>query len=172
MEIGSEGTFQVLATSGDTHLGGADFDQRIINFLVEQFKLKEGIDLTENAMAMQRIKNEAEAAKHQLSQTERVDISIPFIITGKDGLPRNLEESLTRAQFENMCKDLFERCKTPCLQALEDSKLKKSDIQEVILVGGSTRMPAVLTLVKDIFGIEPKATVNPDESVSQGAAIQ
>jgi molecular chaperone DnaK len=121
---------------------------------------------------MQRIKNEAEAAKHQLSQTERVDISIPFIITGKDGLPRNLEESLTRAQFENMCKDLFDRCKTPCLQALEDSKLKKSDINEVILVGGSTRMPAVLTLVKDIFGIEPKATVNPDESVAQGASIQ
>ena len=172
LEIGAEGTFQVLSTSWDTHLGGADFDQRIINFLVEQFKLKEGIDLKDNAMSMQRIKNEAEAAKHQLSQTERVDISIPFIITGKDGLPRNLEESLTRAQFENMCKDLFDRCKTPCTQALEDSKLKKSDINEVILVGGSTRMPAVLTLVKDIFGIEPKATVNPDESVAQGASIQ
>lgn len=123
-------------------------------------------------MAMQRVKNEAEAAKHQLSQTERVDISIPFIITGEDGLPRNMEESLTRAQFENMCKELFERCKKPCLNALDDSKLKKSDLNQVILVGGSTRMPAVLKLVKDIFGIEPKATVNPDESVSQGAAIQ
>jgi len=172
LEIGSEGTFQVLSTSGDTHLGGADFDHKIIDFLVESFKKKEGIDLTKNAMAMQRVKNEAEAAKHQLSQTERVDISIPFIITGEDGLPRNLEESLTRAQFENMCKDLFERCKTPCLNALQDSKLKKSEINQVILVGGSTRMPAVLSLVKDIFGIEPKATVNPDESVSQGAAIQ
>ncbi len=172
LEIGSEWTFQVLSTSGDTHLGGADFDQRIINFLVEEFKKKEGIDLTKNAMAMQRVKNEAETAKHQLSQTERVDISIPFIITGDDGLPRNLEESLTRAQFENMCKDLFDRCKTPCLSALEDSKLKKSEINQVILVGWSTRMPAVLKLVKDIFGLEPKATVNPDESVSQGAAIQ
>lgn len=172
LEIGAEWTFQVLSTSGDTHLWGADFDHEIINYLVESFKKKEGIDLTKNAMAMQRVKNEAEAAKHQLSQTERVDISIPFIITGEDGLPRNMEESLTRAQFENMCKDLFERCKKPCLNALEDSKLKKSDLNQVILVGGSTRMPAVLKLVKDIFGIEPKATVNPDESVSQGAAIQ
>lgn len=172
LEIGSEWTFQVLSTSGDTHLGGADFDQKIIDFLVESFKKKEGIDLTKNAMAMQRIKNEAEAAKHDLSQTERTDISIPFIVTGEDGLPRNLEETLTRAQFENMCKDLFDRCKTPCLNALEDSKLKKSEINQVILVGGSTRMPAVLKLVKDIFGIEPKATVNPDEAVSQGAAIQ
>ena len=172
LEIGAEWTFQVLSTSGDTHLGGADFDHVIINYLVESFKKKEGIDLTKNAMAMQRVKNEAEAAKHQLSQTERVDISIPFIITGEDGLPRNMEESLTRAQFENMCKDLFERCKKPCLSALEDSKLKKSEINQVILVGWSTRMPAVLKLVKDIFGIDPKATVNPDESVSQGAAIQ
>ena len=172
LEIGSEGTFQVLSTSGDTHLGGADFDQKLINYLVEQFKKKEGIDLTKNAMAMQRIKNEAETAKHDLSQTERTDISIPFIVTGDDGLPRNLEETLTRAQFENMCTDLFDRCKTPCVQALEDSKLKKSEINQVILVGGSTRMPAVLKLVKDIFGVEPKATVNPDEAVSQGAAIQ
>ena len=172
LEIWSEWTFQVLSTSGDTHLGGADFDQEIIKFLVASFKKKEGIDLTKNAMAMQRIKNEAEAAKHQLSQTERVDISIPFIITGDDGLPRNMEETLTRAQFENMCKDLFERCKKPCLNALEDSKLKKSDLNQVILVGGATRMPAVLKLVKDIFGIDPKATVNPDESVAQGAAIQ
>ena len=172
LEIGAEWTFQVLSTSGDTHLGGADFDHIIINYLVDSFKKKEGIDLTKNAMAMQRVKNEAEAAKHQLSQTERVDISIPFIITGDDGLPRNMEESLTRAQFENMCKELFERCKKPCLNALEDSKLKKSDLNQVILVGGSTRMPAVLKLVKDIFGIDPKATVNPDESVSQGAAIQ
>lgn len=172
LEIGSEWTFQVLSTSGDTHLGGADFDHKIIDFLVDSFKKKEWIDLTKNAMAMQRVKNEAEAAKHQLSQTERVDISIPFIITGEDGLPRNMEESLTRAQFENMCKDLFERCKKPCINALEDSKLKKSEINQVILVGWSTRMPAVLKLVKDIFGLEPKATVNPDESVSQGAAIQ
>ena len=103
--------------------------------LVTGFKLKEGIDLTENAMAMQRLKTEAENAKHQLSQTERVDISIPFIITGKDGQPRNLEESLTRAQFENMCKDLFDKCKKPCLNALQDSKLSKKDINQIILVG-------------------------------------
>ena len=172
LEIWSEWTFQVLSTSWDTHLGGADFDQKIINYLVDSFKKKEGIDLTKNAMAMQRIKNEAESAKHDLSQTERTDISIPFIITGEDGLPRNLEETLTRAQFENMCSDLFERCKTPCLNALKDSKLKKEEINQVILVGGSTRMPAVLKIVKEIFGIEPKATVNPDEAVSQGAAIQ
>ncbi|PJA48232.1 MAG: molecular chaperone DnaK [candidate division SR1 bacterium CG_4_9_14_3_um_filter_40_9] len=172
LEIGSEGTFQVLSTSGDTHLGGTDFDQRIMDRLVTGFKLKEGIDLTENAMAMQRLKTEAENAKHQLSQTERVDISIPFIITGKDGQPRNLEESLTRAQFENMCKDLFGRCKKPCLNALQDSKLSKKDINQIILVGGATRMPAVLKLVKEIFDKEPKATVNPDESVAQGAAIQ
>lgn len=172
LEIEAEWTFQVLSTSGDTHLGGADFDHKIIDFLVESFKKKEGIDLTKNAMAMQRIKNEAEAAKHQLSQVERVDISIPFIITGDDKLPRNLEETVTRAQFEKMCSELFERCKVPCINALEDSKLKKSEINQVILVGWSTRMPAILKLVKDIFGIEPKATVNPDEAVSQGAAIQ
>lgn len=172
LEIGAEWTFQVLSTSGDTHLGGSDFDQRIIDRLVTGFKLKEWIDLKENNMALQRIKTEAENAKHQLSQTERVDISIPFIITGKDGQPRNLDESLTRAQFENMCKDLFDRCKTPCLNALKDSKLKKEDINQIILVGWSTRMPAVLKLVKDLFDKEPKATVNPDESVAQGASIQ
>jgi len=172
LEIGAEWTFQVLSTSWDTHLGWTDFDQRIINYIVEEFKKKEKIDLRDNAMSMQRIKNEAENAKHQLSQTERVDISIPFIITGKDGQPRNLETSLTRAQFENMCKDLFDRCKEPCQQALKDSKLKKSEINEIILVGWSTRMPAVMKLVKDIFWQEPKATVNPDESVAQGAAIQ
>ena len=173
IEIWEEWSFQVLATSGDTHLGGADFDHKIINYLVDSFKKKEGIDLTKNAMAMQRVKNEAEAAKHQLSQTERVDISIPFIITGEDGLPRNMEESLTRAQFENMCKDLFERCKKPCLQVLEDdSKFKKEKLNQVILVGWSTRMPAIIKLVKDIFGIEPTSTLNPDEAVSQGAAIQ
>lgn len=172
LEIGAEWTFQVLSTSWDTHLGWADFDQRIINHLVSEFNRKEWIDLKQNPMAMQRIKNEAENAKHQLSQTERVDISIPFIITSKDGQPKNLEESLTRAQFENMSKDLFERCKRPCLQALEDSKLKKSEINEIILVWWATRMPAVKKLVKDIFWIDPKATVNPDESVAQWASIQ
>ena len=157
LEIGAEGTFQVLSTSGDTQLGGADWDQRIINYIVDAFKTKEGIDLRDNSMAMQRVKDEAEKAKKQLSSVERVDISIPFITTGADGLPRNLDETLTRAQFENITSDLFSRCKEPVLNALNDSKLNKSEINEI---------------VKDIFGKEPKSTVNPDESVAQGAAIQ
>lgn len=172
LEIWSEGTFQVLSTSGDTKLGGADFDQRVMDYIVDEFTKKEKIDLKGNAMAMQRIKDEAEKAKKQLSQVERVDISIPFITTGTDGQPRNLEVDLTRAQFENMCKDLIDRCKEPVRQALKDSKLGTGEINEVILVGGSTRMPFVPRIVKEIFGKEPKATVNPDESVAQGAAIQ
>ena len=172
LEIGAEGTFQVLSTSGDTQLGGADWDQRIINHIVEGFKAKEGIDLRDNTMAMQRIKDEAEKAKKQLSSVERVDISIPFITVGPDGLPRNLDETLTRAQFENITADLFNRCKDPVLSALSDSKLNKSEINDIILVGGSTRMLKVKQIVHEIFGKEPKSTVNPDESVAQGAAIQ
>ena len=172
LDIGSEGTFQVLSTSWDTQLWGADWDQRIINHVVDAFKAKEGIDLRDNAMAMQRIKDEAEKAKKQLSSVERVDISIPFITTGTDGLPRNLDESLTRAQFENITSDLFDRCKEPVLKALQDSKLNKSEINEIILVWGSTRMLKVKSIVSDIFWKEPKSTVNPDESVAQGAAIQ
>lgn len=172
LEIGSEWTFQVLSTSWDTQLGWKDFDQKIINYLVDAFKTKEWINLKENAMAMQRLKDEAEKAKMQLSQTERVEIMIPFICTDDKWQPKNLSESLTRAQFENLCKDLLERCKQPVIQALKDSKLDKSEINEIILVWGSTRMPAVKTIVKDIFGKEPKATVNPDEAVSQWAAIQ
>ena len=172
LEIGSEGTFQVLSTSGDTQLGGANFDEKVIEYLVEEFKKKEGIDLRDNPMAMQRIKDEAENAKKQLSSVERVDITIPFITTGDDGQPRNLDESLTRAQFEKMTKDLINRCKLPVEQALKDSKLNKSEINDVILVGGSTRMPFVKNLVKDILGKEAKATVNPDEAVAAGAAIQ
>lgn len=172
LEIGSEWTFQVLSTSGDTQLWWKDFDQKIINYLVDAFKTKEWINLKENAMAMQRLKDEAEKAKMQLSQTERVEIMIPFICTDDKWQPKNLSESLTRAQFENLCKDLLERCKQPVIQALKDSKLDKSEINEIILVWGSTRMPAVKTIVKDIFGKEPKATVNPDEAVSQWAAIQ
>ena len=172
LEIGSEWTFQVLSTSWDTQLGWKDFDQKIINYLVDAFKTKEWINLKENAMAMQRLKDEAEKAKMQLSQTEKVEIMIPFICTDDKWQPKNLSETLTRAQFENLCKDLLDRCKQPVIQALKDSKLDKSDINEVILVWWSTRMPAVKTIVKDIFGKEPKATVNPDEAVSQWAAIQ
>ena len=172
LDIWSEGTFQVLSTSWDTQLWWADWDQRIINYVVDAFKAKEWIDLRDNAMAMQRVKDEAEKAKKQLSSVERVDISIPFITTGTDGLPRNLDESLTRAQFENITSDLFDRCKEPVLKALQDSKLNKSEINEIILVWGSTRMLKVKSIVNDIFGKEPKSTVNPDESVAQGAAIQ
>lgn len=172
LEIGSEWTFQVLSTSGDTQLGWKDFDQKIINYLVDAFKTKEWINLKDNAMAMQRLKDESEKAKMQLSQTEKVEIMIPFICTDDKWQPKNLSETLTRAQFENLCKDLLDRCKQPVIQALKDSKLDKNDINEVILVWWSTRMPAVKTIVKDIFGKDPKATVNPDEAVSQWAAIQ
>lgn len=172
LEIGSEGTFQVLATSGDTHLGGADFDKRIMDWLLNAFKTKEGIDLSTNPMALQRLKDEAENAKKQLSQSDSVDINIPFITTGPDGQPKHIEETITRAQFEKMCGDLIERCKKPVLDAIKDSKLAVGDINEVILVGGSTRIPAIKDLVKNMFAKEPKMTVNPDECVAQGAAIQ
>lgn len=172
MEIGAEGTYQVLSTSGDTHLGGADWDKRIIDYVIEEFNKKEGIDLKGNAMAMQRIKDEAENAKKQLSQTERVDITIPFITTSSDGTPKNLDVALTKAKLEELTKDLFARTKQPVLDALKDSKLGKSEVNDVILVGGSTRMPQVKKIVQDIFGKEPKATVNPDEAVAAGAAIQ
>ena len=172
LDIWSEWTFQVLSTSWDTQLWGADWDQRIINHIVDAFKAKEGIDLRDNAMAMQRVKDEAEKAKKQLSSVERVDISIPFITTGSDGLPRNLDESLTRAQFENITSDLFDRCKEPVQKALADSKLQKSEINDIILVWGSTRMLKVKSIVNEIFWKEPKATVNPDEAVAQWAAIQ
>lgn len=172
LEIWSEWTFQVLSTSGDTHLWWTDFDQRIIDYIVDNFKKKESIDLKTNPMAMQRIKDEAEKAKKQLSAVERTEISIPFIITWPDWLPRNLEDSLTRSQMENISKDLIERCKSPLKQALQDSKLSTSDINEIILVGWSTRMTFVPKLIKEIFDREPKATVNPDESVAQWASIQ
>ena len=172
LEIGSEGTFQVLSTSGDTHLGGADFDQLIMDWLISTFEAKEGVSLKGNAMALQRIKDEAEKAKKSLSQTERVDITIPFIMTKPDGTPLNMDVSLTRAQFEVMSKSLLEKCRGPLTSALKDAKISTSEINEIILVGGSTRMPAVKTLVADVLKKDPKATVNPDESVAAGAAIQ
>ena len=164
-------TFEVLATSGDTHLGGADFDQRIIKFLVDQFKAKEGIDLSTNPMAMQRLKDEAENAKKQLSSADQVEINIPFIATS-EGTPKHIQETITRAGFERLIADLLERSKKPVQEAIADSKLNKSDINDVILVGGSTRIPAVQKIIKDLTGKEAKATVNPDEAVALGAAIQ
>jgi molecular chaperone DnaK len=172
LEIGSEGTFQVLSTSGDTSLGWADMDQKLIDWLIAWFKAKEGIDLSNDPMALQRLKDEAENAKKQLSQSEAVDISIPFITTGSDGTPRNINETLSRARFEQMIADLVERTKKPVLDALQQANLKASEIDEVILVGGSTRVPLVIQTVEKIFGKKPKATVNPDEAVALGAAIQ
>jgi molecular chaperone DnaK len=135
LEIGSEGTFQVLATSGDTHLGGADVDQLLIDWLLAGFKAKEGIDLSKDAMALQRLKDEAENAKKQLSQADSVEISIPFITMGPDGAPRNISETLTRARFEEMIRPIVEKTRKPCVDALRDAKLSASDINEVILVG-------------------------------------
>ncbi len=172
LEIGAEGTFQVLSTSGDTHLGGADIDQRLIERLLAGFKAKEGIDLSNNAMALQRLKEEAEKAKMQLSQAESVDVTIPFIAQWTDGQAKNIQETLTRAKFEQMIGDLVARTKKPVQDALRDAKLNASDINEIILVGWSTRIPLVIKTVEELFGKAPKATVNPDEAVAVGAAIQ
>lgn len=172
LEIGSEWTFQVLSTSWDTQLGWSDFDAVLIQYLMDQFKEKEGIDLSGNAMALQRLKEEAENAKKQLSQTDSVDITIPFITQGDDGQPRNVEETISRSKFENMIEPLVNKTKKPVQDALKDAKLSKSDIDQVILVGGSTRVPLVKKAVKDLFWKDPKATVNPDEAVAIWAAIQ
>lgn len=172
IDNGEDGkTFEVKATAGDTHLGGADFDQRIIRWLVDQFKAKEGIDLSQNAMAMQRLKDEAENAKKQLSSVESVDINIPFITT-VEGTPKHIQETLTRAGFERLITDLLDRCVKPVKSCIADSGLSSSQIDDIILVGGSTRVPSVIKLVQDNFGKTPKATVNPDEAVALGAAIQ
>jgi len=143
-----------------------------MDYLIDEFKSKEGIDLRDNAMAMQRIKDEAEKAKKQLSNMERVEVSIPFITQGKDGTPKNLEVTLSRAKFESLCSDLFNKCKVPFEKAIKDSGLSYSEISDVILVGGSTRMPQIPGIVKDVIGKDPKPAVNPDEAVAQGAAIQ
>ena len=172
LDIGSEWTFQVLSTSGDTHLGWADVDQILIDWLIAWFKTKEGVDLSENAMALQRLKDEAEKAKMQLSQAESVDITIPFIAQDSYGQPKNLQETLTRAKFEQMMEPILSKTKTPVKNALKDAKLKAWDIQEVILVWWSTRIPMVQKIVSELFGKQAKATVNPDEAVAWWAAIQ
>ena len=172
LEIWSEWTFQVLSTSWDTHLGWADIDKVIIDWLISKFKEKEWIDLSTNAMALQRLKEESENAKIWLSQAEKVDINIPFIMTWSDGQPKHVEESLTRAQYENMISNLIERTKKPVLDALRDAKLSPEQINEVILVWGSTRVPAVQKVVKELFKKEPKMTVNPDEAVAAWASVQ
>ncbi len=172
LEISSEGTFQVLSTSGDTALGWANWDQKIVDYLLEEFKNKEWIDLHGNAWAMQRVKDEAEKAKMQLSNVDRVDVTIPFIAQGPDGAPKNLDVVLTRAKFESLCSDLFKKCEGPVSVAMKDSGLSSNDINEIILVWGSTRMPQIPGIVQKALWKAPKATVNPDEAVAQWAAIQ
>jgi len=170
LEVG-EGVIEVKATSGDTHLGGDDIDQRIQDWLVAEFKKDTGIDLSKDRMALQRLKEAAEKAKIELSSTLETEINLPFITADASG-PKHLLMKLTRAKLEAMIEDLIQRTKGPCLQALEDAGLKPEDINEVILVGGSTRIPRVQQLVKEIFGKEPHKGVNPDEVVAAGAAIQ
>ena len=170
LEFGG-GVFEVLSTNGDTHLGGDDFDQVIIKWLADGFKADEGIDLTKDPMAMQRLKEAAEKAKIELSSSTTTEINLPYI-SAEGGVPKHLVKSLTRAQFEQLAHELIQACLVPCQNAVRDAKLSTSDIDEVILVGGSSRIPAVQTLVKNYFGKEPSKGVNPDEVVAVGAAIQ
>lgn len=170
LEFGG-GVFEVLSTNGDTHLGGDDFDQVIINWLADGFKADEGIDLRKDPMAMQRLKEAAEKAKIELSSSTSTEINLPYI-SAEGGVPKHLVKTLTRAQFEQLAHDLIQACLVPCQNAVRDANLQTSDIDEVILVGGSSRIPAVQTLVKNYFGKEPSKGVNPDEVVAVGAAIQ
>ena len=170
LEFGG-GVFEVLSTNGDTHLGGDDFDQVIIDWLVRGFKADEGIDLSKDPMAMQRLKEAAEKAKIELSSTTSTEINLPYI-SAEGGVPKHLVKTLTRSQFEQLAHNLIQACLVPCQNAIRDAKLQTSDIDEVILVGGSSRIPAVQTLVKNYFGKEPSKGVNPDEVVAVGASIQ
>ncbi len=174
LEIGDsdgEAVFEVKATNGDTHLGGDDFDQKIISWIVEEFKKDQGVDLQEDKLAIQRLKEAAEKAKHELSSASETEINIPFVTADASG-PKHLNMKLTRSQLEKLVEDLVERTVEPMKKALDDAGLKPSDIDEVILVGGQTRMPAVQEVVRKFFGKEPNQTVNPDEAVALGAAIQ
>lgn len=170
LEVG-EGVFEVKATAGDTHLGGNDFDREIVDWLAAEFKSNEGIDLRQDKQALQRLTEAAEKAKMELSGATQTNLNLPFITATQDG-PKHLDMTLTRSQFEQLCSDLLDRCRIPVEQALKDASLSNSQIDEVVLVGGSTRIPAVQSLVKRITGKEPNQGVNPDEVVAVGAAIQ
>ncbi len=170
LDIG-DGVFEVLSTNGDTHLGGDDWDQRLIDHLADEFRKKEGIDLKKDAMALQHLKEAAEKAKIELSTMQETTVNLPFITADQNG-PKHLQISITRAKFESLTADLFERLRGPCLSALRDAKLDVGKIDEVVLVGGSTRMPKAAQIAKEIFGKEPNRSVNPDEVVAIGAAIQ
>ena len=167
----AEGVFEVLSTHGDTHLGGDDWDEALINHIAEEFRKEQGIDLRKDQMALQRLKEAAEKAKKDLSFQAQADINLPFITADASG-PKHMTMTITRSQFEKLTDSLFERCRGPVLKALEDAKLKPAQIDEVVLVGGSTRMPRVQQIVKEIFGKDPHKGVNPDEVVAVGAAIQ
>jgi molecular chaperone DnaK len=166
-----EDSFEVLSTNGDTHLGGDDFDQRVIDWLADEFRKDQGIDLRKDPMALQRLKEAAEKAKVELSSTLQTDVNLPFITADASG-PKHLNYRLTRSKLEQLCADLLERTKQPCRSALQDAGLSANQVDEVLLVGGMTRMPAVGAIVKDLFGKEPNRGVNPDEVVAIGAAIQ
>lgn len=170
LELG-DGVFEVISTNGDTHLGGDDFDQEIINYLVKEFKKSDGIDLSKDQMALQRLKEHAEKAKIELSSAQETDINLPFITADASG-PKHMNLKLSRSKLEELTADLIERTKTPCEKALKDAKMTAKDIQEVVMVGGMTRMPAVTKIAREIFGKEPHKGVNPDEVVAVGAAIQ
>ena len=167
----ADGVFEVLSTSGDNHLGGDDWDQRVIDWMADKFQQENGVDLRQDPMALQRLKEAAENAKKELSAAQQTTINLPFITMNQSG-PLHLNYTLTRAEFEKITRDLLERCKQPVTNALRDAKLKLSDLTEVILVGGSTRMPAVQELVKTMTGKQPNMSVNPDEVVAVGAAVQ
>jgi molecular chaperone DnaK len=171
LDVSKDGVFEVVSTNGDTHLGGDDFDQTLINHVADQFQKEQGIDLRKDTMALQRLQEACEKAKKELSSAQSTDINLPFITADANG-PKHLQITITRAQFEQMCDPLIERCRGPVLKALDDAKLKPSQIDEVVLVGGSTRIPKVQELVQKIFGKEPHKGVNPDEVVALGAAIQ
>lgn len=170
LEVG-DGVFEVLSTSGDTHLGGDDFDKQIVEWLRKEFLTEESIDLIKDMQALQRLTEAAEKAKIELSNLTQTDINLPFIANSEDG-PKHLERTLTRAKFEELCSELIDRCKIPVNNALQDAKLSNSQIDEVVLVGGSTRIPAVQELVSKMIGKEPNRSVNPDEVVAVGAAVQ
>ncbi|MFH1012466.1 MAG: molecular chaperone DnaK, partial [Candidatus Peregrinibacteria bacterium] len=170
LELG-DGVFEVISTNGDTHLGGDDFDQQIMEWLISEFKKSNGIDLSKDQMALQRLKEAAEKAKIELSSAQETDVNLPFITADASG-PKHLNLKMTRAQLEELVNDLVEKTKEPCQKALKDAKFKTSDIDEVVMVGGMTRMPAVIAMAKKIFGKEPHKGVNPDEVVALGAAIQ
>ncbi len=170
-DIDGEKHFEVLSTNGDTFLGGEDFDQRIISFLVEEFKKEQGLDLAKDAMALQRLKEAAEKAKIELSSSEQTEVSLPYITADASG-PKHLNIKMTRSKLESLVVDLLKRSIDPCKTALKDAGLSSGDVDEIILVGGQTRMPKVQQMVKDFFGKEPKKDLNPDEAVAMGAAIQ